>query len=177
MNRKKWVNNTRAYLYKDNFSFASDFVEARLDDGSLVPTDVRCFPAVSSLSRAHLCSVVKLRNIFSVRLSEHGFDLFRMLVVDIMHEVELGVWKAVFIHLLCLLKAVKKGTINVVDARLVPLCCGLLVQKFTHSVCRYRNMPTFGRDTIRQFVNNVSEMRQLAACDFKDLLQVSIRVF
>jgi len=29
--------------------------------------------------------------------------MFDMLVVDLMHEVELGVWKAVFIHLLCLL--------------------------------------------------------------------------
>ena len=29
--------------------------------------------------------------------------MFNMLVVDLMHEVELGVWKAVFIHLLRLL--------------------------------------------------------------------------
>ena len=33
-------------------------------------------------------------------------------------------------------------------------------------------MPTFGRDTIRRFTNNVSEMKQLAARDFEDLLQV-----
>ena len=32
-----------------------------------------------------------------------GFNMFDMLVVDLMHEVELGVWKAVFIHLLRLL--------------------------------------------------------------------------
>ena len=29
--------------------------------------------------------------------------MFEMLVVDLMHEVELGVWKAVFIHMLRLL--------------------------------------------------------------------------
>jgi hypothetical protein len=34
-------------------------------------------------------------------------------------------------------------------------------------------MPTFGRDTIRRFRNNVSEMKQLAARDYEDLLQVS----
>jgi len=28
------------------------------------------------------------------------FNMFGMLAVDLMHEVELGVWKAVFIHLL-----------------------------------------------------------------------------
>ena len=33
-------------------------------------------------------------------------------------------------------------------------------------------MPTFGRETIRRFINNVSEMKQLAARDFEDLLQV-----
>jgi hypothetical protein len=37
---------------------------------------------------------------------------------------------------------------------------------------RYRAVPTFGRDTIQQFRNNVSEMKQLAARDFEDLLQV-----
>lgn len=33
-------------------------------------------------------------------------------------------------------------------------------------------MPTFGADTIRRFTNNVSEMKQMAARDFEDLLQV-----
>lgn len=33
-------------------------------------------------------------------------------------------------------------------------------------------MPTFGADTIRRFTNNVSEMKQMAARDFEDLLHV-----
>lgn len=33
-------------------------------------------------------------------------------------------------------------------------------------------MPTFGRDTIRRFRSNVSEMKQLAARDYEDMLQV-----
>lgn len=32
----------------------------------------------------------------------------------------------------------------------------------------------FGRDTIRRFHDNVSEMKKLAARDFEDLLQVSL---
>ena len=32
-----------------------------------------------------------------------NFNVFEMLVVDLMHKVELGIWKAVFIHLLSLL--------------------------------------------------------------------------
>jgi hypothetical protein len=37
----------------------------------------------------------------------------------------------------------------------------------------YRVVPTFGRDTIRRFANNVSEMKKLAARDFEDILQVT----
>ena len=40
-----------------------------------------------------------------------------MLVVDIMHEVDLGVWKALFIQLLHLLEATKKGLLNTLDVR------------------------------------------------------------
>ena len=38
---------------------------------------------------------------------------------------------------------------------------------------RYREVPTFGRDTIRKFVHNASGMKKLAARDFEDLLWVS----
>jgi hypothetical protein len=44
-----------------------------------------------------------------------------------------------------------------------------LIFKYTR---RYRQMPTFGRDTIRKFDNNVSAMKKLAARDFEDILQV-----
>jgi len=38
---------------------------------------------------------------------------------------------------------------------------------------RYRNVPTFGRGTIRRFHKNASAMKKLAGRDFEDLLQVS----
>jgi hypothetical protein len=37
---------------------------------------------------------------------------------------------------------------------------------------RYRQIPTFGGDTIRRFSKNASAMKKLAARDFEDLLQV-----
>ena len=43
------------------------------------------------------------QNAFSSKLAPFGFNMFGMLAVDLMHEVELGVWKAVFIHLLRIL--------------------------------------------------------------------------
>ena len=42
---------------------------------------------------------------FSQRLLEHGFNHYDMLVPDLLHEFELGVWKATFTHLMRILVA------------------------------------------------------------------------
>jgi hypothetical protein len=38
--------------------------------------------------------------------------------------------------------------------------------------CRYHSIKAFGRSPIRKFSNDVSAMKQFAARDFEDLLQV-----
>ena len=80
-----------------------------------------------------------------------------MLVVDFMHEFELGIWKALFIHLIRILNAAEVGDI--------------LVNELDRC---YRMVPTFGGDTIRKFTSNTSEMKRMAAHDFEDVLQVSL---
>ena len=42
------------------------------------------------------------------------FNSSQMLVVDLLHEFELGVWKALFTHLICLLHAASWGSNNLV---------------------------------------------------------------
>ncbi|KAI0644208.1 hypothetical protein C8Q79DRAFT_914017, partial [Trametes meyenii] len=42
---------------------------------------------------------------------------------------------------------------------------------------RFRNMPTFGRDTIRRFVSNMADLKKMAARDFEDAIQCAIPVF
>lgn len=42
-----------------------------------------------------------------------------MLVVDLLHEFELGVWKALFIHLIRLLTAVSPPLVHEMDRRCV----------------------------------------------------------
>jgi hypothetical protein len=37
---------------------------------------------------------------------------------------------------------------------------------------RFRQIPSFGKDTIRRFSNNVSELKRSAARDLEDILQV-----
>ena len=48
-----------------------------------------------------------VQNAFSTHLSEHGFNFYPMLVVDLLHEFELGIWKAVLTHLIQILYANK----------------------------------------------------------------------
>jgi hypothetical protein len=55
------------------------------------------------------------QNAFSMRLSGANFDLFPMLVVDLMHELEQGVWKVLFIHLLRMLDSQGSSFINELD--------------------------------------------------------------
>jgi hypothetical protein len=40
-----------------------------------------------------------------------------MLVPDLMHEFELGIWKAVFIHLIRILESIDNGLIVELDRR------------------------------------------------------------
>jgi hypothetical protein len=42
--------------------------------------------------------------VFSQKLARFGLNFYDIFVVDLMHEVELGIWKALFIHLLRILQ-------------------------------------------------------------------------
>lgn len=95
-----------------------------------------------------------------------------MFVVDLLHEFELGVWKALFTHLIRILGAAVKGDILVheLDRRLVSFKKPVLLRLM--DPLSYRLISTFGRDTIRKFTSNTSEMKKMAARDFEDILQV-----
>ncbi|KIJ61384.1 hypothetical protein HYDPIDRAFT_96703, partial [Hydnomerulius pinastri MD-312] len=60
-------------------------------------------------------SLVSTINAFSNRLHHTGFNFFKMLVIDLLHKFELGVWKAIFIHLLHILNCLKKGKVHKLD--------------------------------------------------------------
>jgi hypothetical protein len=52
-------------------------------------------------------------------MSSLQFDIFSTLVVDLMHEIELGVWKQLYTHLIRILQAVNPILINELDRRYV----------------------------------------------------------
>ncbi|KAI0330872.1 hypothetical protein GY45DRAFT_1434397 [Cubamyces sp. BRFM 1775] len=106
------------------------------------------------------CSLLPLQCAFSMRLGEADpeFNAYELVAPDLMHEFELGVWKGTFLHLMRLLHAQGSNAVQEFDRRM-------------------RNMPTFGRDTIRRFWNNVSRQNRLAARDFEDFLITALPAF
>ncbi|PCH43999.1 hypothetical protein WOLCODRAFT_159399 [Wolfiporia cocos MD-104 SS10] len=129
------IDGTRRSVFRKGFALNSNKITKILDPKSLVTT----------------------RSAFSQRHSKFGFNFYSMFVPDLLHEFELGVWKAVFTHLLRILYAEGKDRIQILNKR-------------------FRLVPTFGCETIRHFTNNVSAMKQLAARDFEDILQCIIPI-
>ncbi|KAF7975060.1 hypothetical protein HWV62_10563 [Athelia sp. TMB] len=136
---RRTIRAARELILEGNHAVDSKAVEALLKTQSLTPTS----------------------NAFSRKLGPLGFNIFKALLTDLMHEFELGVWKGLLIHLLRILEAHDKTTKTT-------------IREFNE---RFRSVPSFGKDTIRRFVNDVSELKQLAARDYEDLLQCFIPVF
>ncbi|KAJ8503450.1 hypothetical protein ONZ45_g10851 [Pleurotus djamor] len=134
--RQQRVNQARDGIYLKGVALGNKLIDMSLRSRSEIPT----------------------QNVFSKQLAQFGGDYFSLFVPDLMHEIELGTWKSLFVHLLRILHA--QG--------------GDSIQRLNES---YRSVPLFGESTIRRFSNNASAMKKLAARDFEDLLQCSLPVF
>jgi hypothetical protein len=113
------VTQAREFIYRLGLPVTGVAVERVLKSGSWVPTIViSASVCVSSYSR-------QLQNAFAEKLGPLGFDIFPTLVVDLLHEFELGIWKSTFTHLIRLLyAAVPAGkAVMDLDARFQLLCC------------------------------------------------------
>ncbi|KAG2068096.1 hypothetical protein BDR04DRAFT_1129370 [Suillus decipiens] len=81
-----WHHNiakAQSLIFEKGAPVSGTWVNSLLNDESLVPT----------------------RNAFSEKLSQFTFNLFTLFVVDLLHEFEIGVWKAIFTHLMRILHA------------------------------------------------------------------------
>ncbi|KAF9551569.1 hypothetical protein CPC08DRAFT_738298 [Agrocybe pediades] len=130
------IGVVRKMMFEDGISITSKKIKDILEPTSAVPT----------------------QNAFSKRFKEHGLNFYQLFVPDFMHEVELGVWKALFTHLLRILIAYGHDSIQYLNSR-------------------FRQISSFGHGTIHKFSKNASAMKKLAARDFEDLLQCAIPVF
>lgn len=105
------MEKARKYIYKEHYAVGAEVVENQLKPTSLVAAKVRVAQRIQSRY-----SLPK-QNAFSDRLSPMGFDIHDIVAVDVLHEVEIGVWKSLFIHLLRLLEAVGVGKTDVLNSR------------------------------------------------------------
>ena len=116
LQRRGRVKAARRIIYVNNYKTDSKAIEDLLRKDSLVPT------AVGALFCDGIYhDIPRHQNAFSEKLTPLGFNMFDMLVVDLMHEVELGVWKAVFIHLLRLLDCHGESLKHEMDRRQVSI--------------------------------------------------------
>jgi hypothetical protein len=106
IHRRTSIAAARRVIYASRYQVNSTAVNNILKKESWVPAVVRHNSVLITLALTH---TYQRQNAFSDRLSPLGFDLHRMLLPDLMHEFELGVWRAVFIHLLRILEAVDES--------------------------------------------------------------------
>lgn len=143
---RKLIQKARNNIYLKGHALKSEkFVTNMLGPQSLLPTQVRCDSA------AVFNWLTRYQSAFSQRLSEFGVNSYDLWSPDQLHEGEIGVWLCILIHLLRILQSL--GKLNDFNAR-------------------FRDIPSFGRGTIRKFCNNVAAMIKFAARDFEDVLQV-----
>lgn len=165
--RRGILSRARKFIFDKGYAVASKFVVNLLGKNSWVPTRVS--------AEIHTWNMLNddcyAQNAFSDRLSRFDFDFHRMLVVDVLHEVHLGIEKAVLTHLFRIIHSFT-SSLTIVDKRYVELNLVCWLCTTEASRFRYRLVPTFGRDTIRRFAENMSAMKKLAARDFEDMIQV-----
>ena len=92
-----WARNA---IYKFAHPIGGKVVEMILKPYSAVPTVVSCITTHVAIA----LTIENAQNAFSDKLGPN-FNPSDMLVVDLMHEFELGVWKAIFTHLIRILYA------------------------------------------------------------------------
>lgn len=108
------IQDARRFLYQGH-AFTNARLVSRLDAQSLNPIQV-CTPFRINDS----CSIfTQLQAAFSSRLSGFSVNFYEIFAPDLMHEFELGVWKGVFKHLMRILSAQGKGTLETFNARCV----------------------------------------------------------
>jgi hypothetical protein len=96
-----------------------------------------------------------------------------MFVPDVLHEFELGVWKAILAHLIRLLYAHGgDSAVNELDQRYISLHQDALLV-LTNTV-RFRVFSIFGKGTIRHFIDNISEMKKISGQYMEQVLKVCI---
>ena len=106
------IETVREFIYEKGYIINSKAVDRVIGSQSLTPTHVSRIEYLMDV-----LALITLQSAFISTLAQFGLDFFPLFVVDLMHEFELGVWKAVLIHLIRILYTQGTETIAEFDRR------------------------------------------------------------
>ena len=105
------IETAREIIYKKGYTVNSKAVDRVIGSESFTPT------RVSTLLIETSTLLIMSQSAFISALDKFGLDFFSLFVVDLMHEFELGVWKAVLTHLIRILYTQGAETVAEFDRR------------------------------------------------------------
>ena len=94
------IETARKIIYEKGYVVNSKAVDDVIGSESFTPTRV----SQAGCLYKHPLTIIS-QSAFISALSQFGLNFFPLFVVDLMHEFELGVWKAVLTHLIRILYA------------------------------------------------------------------------
>lgn len=161
------VSLARDIIYRQGYRVNADVVNILLKEESLVPTTVCPLDHFTITSLNHIGSPIEC-----IPHQVHGPQHFHIVCCG----SDAWVWVGCLQGLpdpsspasVCLRSCHHCWIWSPVSFEIFSLI-GILLTTICFS---FRMVPTFGLDTIRKFTNNVSGLKQLAARDFEDILQV-----
>ena len=109
---KSKIKTAREIIYDKGYVVNSKAVDRVIGSQSLTPTHVSRIEYLIGL-----LLLITSQSAFISTLAQFGLDFFALFVVDLMHEFELGVWKAVLTHLIRILYTQGAGIIAEFDRR------------------------------------------------------------
>ena len=114
---QKTISNACEWIFVKGIGVAAKWIQDTLGPKSQMPIQVRN-KSYCSCCTAPITYAMSLQSAFSTRMSSQGFNVYSIFVVDLLHKFELGVWKAVFTHLLRVLHAEGQDKIQILNTRL-----------------------------------------------------------
>ncbi len=107
------IDMVRGWIFKNGAAPEGDRVKSTL----LHRTSTTTTQVGRSLRLRSCALTLGVQSAFSIRFGEFGQNAYDLFVPDLLHEFELGVWKATFTHLVRLLIAVGGTAVHDLDER------------------------------------------------------------
>ena len=117
----RMVKKARKAIF-EGYKVSGTRIERLIGGWSRVPTIV-CMQLPASQQTT---DSTHLKNAFMDNIPD--LDIYSLLTVDLLHEFELGVWKALLIHIIRILAAHSANSVNELDRRWWPILFAFTIQ-------------------------------------------------